>query len=291
MNQLARKQSGTVTEFRPEDTKERVSVLEAAIQHAKNMESWEAGWQAVDLLIREQREFVAWWDANVRGPGKSNYSRPGIINAELAEKETGITPPRVSKWRKNLSATPKYREVLFGAAHRKAMADEHNHRAQGTGENEWYTPEKYINLARKVLGKIDLDPASSAKANETVGAAHYFPASQNGLNQEWRGRVWLNPPYAQPLIGQFVEKMVEERSAERVSAGIMLTHNYTDTSWFHKACEIADAICFTRGRIKFVDSEGNDCAPTQGQAFFYFGDDVELFATTFVDVGFVVNVI
>lgn len=292
MNELTRAQQGAVTQFRPDETKERVSVLEAAIRHAKNMESWEAGWEAVDRLIAEQGEFVQWWDANVginQGPGrgKTNAAR-GAFSAELAEEKTGIAQQRVSRWRKYLSAKPRYREALFGAAHRKAMADEHNHRAQGTGENEWYTPDKYLTLARKVLGEIDLDPASSAKAQLTVGAKAYFSTEQNGLNQEWHGRVWLNPPYAQPLIGQFVEKLVEERSADRVEAAIMLTHNYTDTAWFHKGCEIADAICFTRGRIKFVDAQGNDCAPTQGQAFFYFGDDVPRFASVFIDVGFVV---
>jgi hypothetical protein len=45
-----------------------------------------------------------------------------------------------------------------------------NHRALGTGENEWYTPKQYIEAARKVLGEIDLDPATSEKAQETIGA-------------------------------------------------------------------------------------------------------------------------
>jgi hypothetical protein len=54
-----------------------------------------------------------------------------------------------------------------------------------------------------------------------------------------------------------------------------------------KFCKNADAICFTRGRVKFY--EGDKIAdPTQGQVFSYFGDDVSRFAQVFQAVGFVV---
>ena len=29
-----------------------------------------------------------------------------------------------------------------------------NHRAEGTGENEWYTPPEYIEMAREVMGDL-----------------------------------------------------------------------------------------------------------------------------------------
>jgi hypothetical protein len=81
--------------------------------------------------------------------------------------------------------------------------------------------------------------------------------------------------------------MVSERNSGRVAAAIMLTHNYTDTAWFHEAAGAADAICFTRGRIKFYSDDGSIAAPTQGQAFFYFGADQRAFARAFQSVGFV----
>ena len=159
----------------------------------------------------------------------------------------------------------------------------------GTGENEWYTPADFVEAARDVLGAIDLDPASSDVAQETVRAGNYFTAEDDGLAHEWQGKVWLNPPYAQPFISDFVAKMVEERLSGNVTAGILLTHNYTDTSWFQKAAGVADAICFTRGRVKFTDANGVVAAPTQGQAFFYFGPEADRFAARFARVGFVVR--
>lgn len=163
-----------------------------------------------------------------------------------------------------------------------------NHRAQGTGENEWYTPPEYIASAREVLGEIDLDPASSDIANQTVRAERFFSLEDDGLAQAWKGRVWMNPPYAQPWIARFTEKLVAEYAAGNVSEAIALTHNYTDTAWFQHAARACDAICFTRGRIGFLSPTGERAAPTQGQAFFYFGDNIERFAEAFSRQGLVV---
>jgi hypothetical protein len=103
-----------------------------------------------------------------------------------------------------------------------------------TGNNEWHTPEKYIVLVREVIGDIDLDPASSAVANRTVKATKFFTETDNGLNQEWRGRIWLNPPYSRGVIGQFADKMCAEIANCNVKSAIMLTHRFTDTKWFQQ---------------------------------------------------------
>jgi hypothetical protein len=70
----------------------------------------------------------------------------------------------------------------------------------------------------------------------------------------------------------------------------MLTHNFTDTTWFHEAAHATQAICFTRGRVRFYKADGSIAAPTQGQAFFYFGEKVQSFVSVFSEIGFVVQV-
>jgi hypothetical protein len=73
--------------------------------------------------------------------------------------------------------------------------------------NEHYTPPEIVEAARTVMGAIDLDPFSCAKANEVVKAEEYF--DRNGFEREWLrfmqtgpnegdtrfpSRVFCNPP-------------------------------------------------------------------------------------------------
>ncbi len=228
----------------------------------------------------------------VGGLGEISPKLP--VTESHARELAAIEPPlRASVWERALETAPDgkvtaahVREVAREYARTETPAPQH-FRTQFTGENEWYTPPTYIEAARRVLGGIDLDPASSGKAQETVGAARFYSAEDDGLMQEWGGSVWLNPPYAQPLIQQFAEKVVAEVRAGRVPEAIVLTHNYTDTAWFHLLESACAAICFTRGRIRFVSSSGELASPTQGQAFFYFGQRRKVFAEVFRAFGFV----
>jgi hypothetical protein len=70
----------------------------------------------------------------------------------------------------------------------------------------------------------------------------------------------------------------------------MLTNNCTDTAWFARAQATAAAICFTTGRISFLEPGGRELGvPPQGQAFFYFGPEVARFAEVFCRIGFLVR--
>lgn len=152
------------------------------------------------------------------------------------------------------------------------------HVAHNSGNNEWYTPIKLLDIARKVMGSIDTDPASSEIANRNVRAKTYYTEQSNGLDQEWNGNVWMNPPYAQPLIQQFANKLIKEIENGNTKQAMVLVNNATETKWFNTLSEKAAAIWFIKGRVKFIDSLGNSTgAPLQGQAVLYFGENIEVF--------------
>jgi phage N-6-adenine-methyltransferase len=294
VNDLVQSKGKPPAEFRPELAKKKQAATDAVITYAKAIRDWEMLVEAVDQQIEDQQAFVHWWNENVsvrQSPGnKSNADLRSTLSVDKAQQLTEIAQQTVTKWRERLKNLPSYRELLRSPSYRKAMGERGSSDqkgASGTGENEWFTPEKYLASARAVLGEFDLDPASSVEAQEIVQAKEFFTKKINGLEQQWHGRVWLNPPYAQPLIGEFVSKLCAEFDTERVSEAIMLTHNYTDTSWFHEAALVCSAICFTRGRVQFYKANGEVAAPTQGQAFFYFGENVDRFGQIFSALGFV----
>jgi ParB family chromosome partitioning protein len=257
------------------------------------------GQQAVECArsyaLRAERRMGELLAATDRNKGAKGSFITGTVRVPVKDDaptlaELGIRKKESSRAQKLAKVSDsKFETLLAGKVNLTAVMESHNHRAQGTGQNEWYTPEEELETVRAVLGKIELDPASSAEAQKRVKAARYFTAEEDGLNQPWRGKVFLNPPYSQPAIAQFSEKLVAEVSSGAVSEAIALTHNYTDTAWFHTLASSADAICFTRGRVAFVNAEGVKAAPTQGQAFFYFGTNRDAFKKAFRDHGCVLK--
>jgi hypothetical protein len=165
---------------------------------------------------------------------------------------------------------------------------------------EWYTPPRYIEAARQVLGSIDLDPASSQEANQIVKATTYYTRAQNGLDQPWKTRtLWLNPPYGRTMkmaatrkstIGLFVEKLLQEYKAGNVEQAIILATTEVNAKWFYPLLQFP--VCFPDHRIKFivpVKLERGIYSQMFGSCFTYLGPNTAKFIEVFSQFGVVVE--
>jgi hypothetical protein len=255
--------------FNPASALKRDSQADAVIAHAKRVKDWPLLEKAIEQKLEDQVAFVAWWDQNVtpnRTPDRNNRS---VTSTKDAERLTGITKMQVCRWRRRLAEPERYRAKLYGVAWATAMAERNDGIVtRWTGDPEWYTPAKYIEAARVVLGGIDLDPASNALAQETVKAARWYSEEVDGLIQEWEGRVFLNPPFSYPTVANFTERLCLGVESGKITAAILLVNNCTDTNWWHRAARLASAICFTAGRISFYKASGSQTQPTNGQNCF-----------------------
>ena len=121
--------------------------------------------------------------------------------------------------------------------------------------DDWLTPPPIL----KPLGKFDLDPCASLK-QKTKTAARQFTINDDGLSQDWFGRVWLNPPYGEQTE-RWLAKMAKHGN------GIALVYARTETKmFFDHVWERASGIFFVKGRLSFIkpdnSSDGQAGAPS-----------------------------
>jgi DNA N-6-adenine-methyltransferase (Dam) len=152
--------------------------------------------------------------------------------------------------------------------------------------DEWYTPRLYVDAAREVMGDIDLAPAGCAEAAKVTGIANYYSRENSGLDNSWHGRVWCNPPYERKLMLAFAKKFVEQKP--NIQEAIILVSAKPDTRWSDLYLNHCNAVCYHKGRIKFVYGPDPE-APTEvnphGTAFYYFGPNVDAFKKVFSRFG------
>lgn len=136
--------------------------------------------------------------------------------------------------------------------------------------DEWYTPPEII----RSLGDFDLDPATCLTAlNLNHSAKRFYTVEDDGLQQPWSGRVWLNPPYSFPLIQKFLMKMADHNN------GIALVFAKIEAKWFHDTVLYhAQAAKFLYNRIRFLRPDGTPgTQPRNGSMLLAFGrENVEL---------------
>jgi len=175
----------------------------------------------------------------------------------------------------------------------------------------WNTPLKYIEAARVVMGGIDLDPATDVDAQARIQASKYHTIEDDGLVQDWAGRVWLNPPYT-PIekLRAFARKAMDELGHGAVTQLIFMTNTEcTWVEWFQELGRKCDALCFHHGRVEWeaghkawmMDVDGVTKLPVplelnlaieaeysiHGSVFFYFGHNGARFRQIFSQWGFV----
>lgn len=289
-----------------DEVKQILDVATAMKAYARQANDKQLEIDASEIRVRSERRLGEMIQRQKETGGMNTGGRP--TEKPLPEGK-GFSPPlsdmgidyKLSSRAQAIASIPhdEFEEVL--ATHREEVTavSDRTMEALGrrapivslyTGNNEWYTPSEYIESARIVMGSIDTDPASNEYANKTVNASQYYTKEDDGLTKEWAGNVWMNPPYSQPEIGMFCNALIAKYNLKEVSQAIVLVNNSADTTWFHNLANVSAAFCLTKGRISFYNDSGKS-APTNGQAFFYFGNDVSSFASEFSKHGMVVKLI
>lgn len=251
--------------------------------------------QAAEIKLRAERragEMLAGRDMN-KGAATPLHDESALAIPKLSE--LGISESQSHRWQTEASLPNEVFERHVAEVKQSGgeltSSGLYNlakmpHVSHNSGNNEWYTPSIYVEAARMVMGSIDVDPASSQKANETVKATKYHTTNEDGRGQPWIGNVWMNPPYAQPLISEFCDLLVKKYREGEVKQACVLVNNATETMFYQGMLNTCEAVCFIKGRVKFVDEQGNESgAPLQGQTILYFGPHVTDFGMMFQPFG------
>lgn len=140
---------------------------------------------------------------------------------------------------------------------------EQRHYAESPVGPQWATPPEIWQPIADTLGGFDLDPASGCEPEPI--ADERFTVADDGLAQPWFGDVWVNPPYGREFNREWGEKVVAEAQRDAVDTITALVPAATGTHWWHDTYAQGDVFCFLRGRVTFVDSDGQ---PTDNNASF-----------------------
>lgn len=124
-----------------------------------------------------------------------------------------------------------------------------DHHSAAAGTDVWLTPPNVL-AALGGADSFDLDPCAAVNQPWPTARQHYT-VEDNGLIRPWHGRVWLNPPYANSVIGRWMGRLAQH------GQGIALIFARTETAAFHETVwRAADALLFLEGRLHFHDHLG-----------------------------------
>ncbi len=113
--------------------------------------------------------------------------------------------------------------------------------------DDWATPQYLFDEWNKRFTFVTDAAASSTnhKLSQWFGLDHPDEDRRDGLEGQWLGNTWINPPYGRGIINWL------EKAHKHDSAVVLLLPSRTDTKWFHDYCLTATQLHFIRGRVKF----------------------------------------
>jgi hypothetical protein len=173
--------------------------------------------------------------------------------------------------------------------------------AKGTDEPNWFTQKDVIAAAREVMGGIDVDPATHAEAQKDVRANRAFTKEDNGLEQGWPGRVWINPPYRERRpkpehekeegkgsISDFAAKLIESYKTGVTTQAIWLSNIRPKKKWWNDLMATASLVCLVERKLTFRNPKREKLKPSPYEhAIFYLGDHYVAFEREFSQFGMV----
>ncbi len=114
--------------------------------------------------------------------------------------------------------------------------------ADNLNSDDWYTPPWVFNGLNI---RFDIDVASPEGGVPWIPADTYFTENDNGLQQDWQGTIWCNPPYS--ASKKWCHKMVEHGNGIIVIRADLSSGGYIDVF------ESADAMWVPGRRLQFVN--------------------------------------
>lgn len=125
---------------------------------------------------------------------------------------------------------------------------------QSVGKSQVHLTPRWI-IDR--LGPFDLDPCAATVRPWDCAVTNIVEA-ENGLDLEWHGRVWLNPPFDRYQVGRWIERLANHGN------GLALVHARTETEWFRPIWRHASHVLFLYDRLKFIRPDGTEQAANSG---------------------------
>lgn len=114
-------------------------------------------------------------------------------------------------------------------------------RIEGRVSDEWYTPRWVFTAAGLTF---DLDVAAPENSDlRTCPARRYFTVADNGLEQDWEGTVWCNPPYSRAT--PWVERWAAHPD------GLILLPAVTQSYWLGQVMRAAQTFTLL-GQLDFL---------------------------------------